>query len=170
MYVQIWIIKQLGLFFGGEKVLRRMDISSWAQIRAPGRALAVSIFGRPVCSPVDGLYRWARQQPRRVLVGRQHTCRGVHRTTARLPRCIIWSSIKIVINIQSKTRILQKAQSSEVHPHLMLLIPLKDHDALCDQQNQGLFCKMMACIPLGLCLYLDFKTNNTERLQWWQWS
>lgn len=44
----------------------------------------------------------------------------------------------------------------------MPLIPLKDPDALYDQQSQHLFCKRMACIHLGLYLYLIFKTNKNS--------
>lgn len=103
MYVQIWIIKQLGLLFGGERVLRSADLSSRPKIGAPARALAVSVFGRPVCSPMDGLYWWPRQQPSGALISQWQVGRGVHRTPAWLPCCIIWSWIKIEVNMLSKS-------------------------------------------------------------------
>lgn len=50
-----------------------------------------------------------------------------------------------------------------MNPYLMLLIPLKDPDALYDHQSPGPFCKRMACIHQGLCLYLMFKTNKQKK-------
>lgn len=68
MYLQVLIIKQLGLLFGGERVMST-DITSGQKIKAPQKPLAVSIFGRPVCSPVDGLYWRSRKQTGGALVG-----------------------------------------------------------------------------------------------------
>lgn len=60
------------------------------------------------------------------------------------------------MNEQSTTDLNLSYIKINDHPHLTLSIPLKDHDAFGDQQNQGLFCKMMACIHLGWCSYLKF--------------
>lgn len=108
MYVQTYIIKQLGLLFGGERV----------------------------CSEgTSGVHIWQTNPFARgwfVSVG-EAADRGCSCwVTARWWRC---SS--------------DSGQTAMLH-NLMLLIPLKDPEVLCDPQIPCLFCKTMACIRLGL--------------------